>query len=460
MAFTEAPLARRLGVFDATMLVMGGIIGSGIFVNPYVVAREVHTPLLILGAWGMGGLTALAGAFVYAELAVLRPNLGGQYAYLQEAFHPSVAFLYGWALLLVMQTGGMAAVAVTFARYAREIVHFGVSDGVVGLLTLLILSAINCLGVRFGSTVQNVLMVLKLGAIAFLIVAGFRSPATIEAHTAASPAASFSLLVTFGAAVVPVLFAYGGWQTASFMTGEMKNPKRDLAPAVLWGVIGVTVIYLSVNYVCLRALGPRGLAATTTPAFTVMERAIGSRGAAFMATAIAVSTLGFLSQGMLTAPRVFFAMARDGLFFPQIAWVPKSTQVPVAAIALQGVMASVVALSGKYEQILNYVVSIDFIFFGLTGASLFVFRKRLPAALAHRTPGHPFTTVFFVAACWLVVLATFYHFPDNSFIGLGIVLLGIPAYWLFRRRQVAKDGKNDAVGLHGVGENADRGREV
>jgi APA family basic amino acid/polyamine antiporter len=303
-------------------------------------------------------------------------------------------------------------------------------------------------------------MVLKLGAIAFLIVAGFRSPATLEAHPAAAPAASFSLLVTFGAAVVPVLFAYGGWQTASFMTGEMKNPKRDLAPAVLWGVIGVTAIYLGVNYVCLRVLGPQGLAATTTPAFTVMERAIGSRGAAFMAAAIAVSTLGFLSQGMLTAPRVFFAMARDGLFFPQIAWVPKATRVPVAAIALQGVMASVVALSGKYEQILNYVVSIDFIFFGLTGASLFVFRKRLPPAAAHRTPGHPFTTIFFVAACWLVVLATFYHFPEDSFIGLGLVLLGIPAYWLFRRRQVGQYGKNHAVGLHGVGEDADRGREV
>ena len=430
------PLARRLGAFDATMLVMGGIIGSGIFVNPYVVAREVHTPLLILGAWIMGGLTALTGAFVYAELAVLRPNLGGQYTYLQEAFHPSVAFLYGWALLLVMQTGGMAAVAVTFARYAREIAHFGVSDGVVAVVTLIGLSAINCLGVRFGSTVQNILMLLKIAAIGGLLIAGLSAPAAVDAHPAVAPAFDFDLLVTFGAAVVPVLFAYGGWQTASFMTGEMKNPKRDLARAVLWGVIGVTFIYLSVNWVCLRALGPRGLAATTTPAFTVMQSAIGPRGATFMATAIAISTLGFLSQGMLTAPRVFFAMARDGLFFPQIAWVPKSTRVPVAAIVLQGVLASVVALSGKYEQILNYVVSIDFIFFGLTGASLFVFRKRLPPARAHRTPGHPVTTIFFVAACWLVVLATFYHFPENSFIGLGIVLLGIPAYWLFQRRRL------------------------
>jgi len=272
---------------------------------------------------------------------------------------------------------------------------------------------------------------------------------------------------------VPVLFAYVGWKTASFMTGEMRNPKRDLARALLIGVISVTAIYLSVNIVCLHTLGPLGLAATTTPAFTVMRQAIGAKGALFMAVAIAVSTLGFLSQGMLTAPRVFFAMARDGLFFRAVAWLPKRTRVPVAAIVLQGVLASIVALSGGYEQILNYVVSVDFIFFGLTGATLFVFRRKMKASEAqrarlraaiqdtdspelrgerltprpfcarprepHRTPGHPFTTIFFIAACWLVVLATFYNFPKNSFVGLAILMLGIPVYfyWSKKRRSVA-----------------------
>ena len=217
------------------MIVMGGIIGSGIFVNPYVVAKEVHTSALILGAWILGGLTALAGAFIYAELAVLRPNLGGQYAYLKAAFHPAVAFLYGWALLLVMQTGGMAAVAVTFARYAREIVNIPLPDGAVAALTLLILSAINCLGVRFGSTVQNLLMVLKIGAVAVLVFAGFRAPhVAAQISSDAGQPWSPSLIIKFGAAVVPVLFAYGGWQTASFMTGEMRNPKRDLARALLF----------------------------------------------------------------------------------------------------------------------------------------------------------------------------------------------------------------------------------
>lgn len=429
-----SPLVRRLGLFDATMIVMGGIIGSGIFVNPYVVARQVHSPFLILGAWVLGGVTALAGAFIYAELAMLRPNLGGQYAYLREAYHPAVAFLYGWALLLVMQTGGMAAVAVTFARYAKEIVHTNASDGFIAVFVLSLLTAINCLGVRSGSAVQSTLMVMKIGAVVVLVSAGFWASPVIERPAPTEPFSAQTLLA-FGAAVTPVLFAYGGWQTASFMTGEMRDPRRDLARALLLGVLGVTAIYLSVNVVCLRTLGPRGLASTTTPAFTVMQKAIGERGAFFMAATIAVSTLGFLSQGMLTAPRVYFAMARDGLFFRWIAWLPKSTRVPVAAIALQGVFAAIIAVSGRYEQILNYVVSIDFIFFGLTGASLFIFRRRTGAASTHRTPGHPFTTALFVAACWLVVLATFYHYPGNSFSGLGLLLLGIPVYfyWSWRK---------------------------
>ena len=413
------------------MIVMGGIIGSGIFVNPYVVARQVHTNFLILGVWALGGLTALAGAFVYAELAVLRPNLGGQYAYLRDAYHPAVAFLYGWALLLVMQTGGMAAVAVTFARYSKEILPLNISESVLAVLVLLLLSAINCLGVRFGSNMQSILMVLKIGAIAVLLAAGFMTAPALKSAATSQHHHSIS---SFGAACVPVRFAYGGWQTASFMTGEMRSPRRDLARALLLGVLGVTVIYLGINIVCLRVLGAGGLATTQTPAFSVMQNAIGPRGALFMAIAISVSTLGFLSQGMLTAPRVYFAMATDGLFFRWIAWLPARTRVPVGAIALQGLLASIIALTGKYEQILSYVVSIDFIFFGLTGLSLFVFRRKMAGSHQHRTPGHPVTTAFFVSACWLVVLATFYHYPGNSLTGLVLLLLGIPVYLLWSRK--------------------------
>ncbi len=419
------------------MIVMGGSIGSGIFVNPYVVARQVHTYSLILGAWILGGVAALAGAFIYAELAVLRPNLGGQYAYLREAYHPAVAFLYGWALLFVTQTGGMAAVAVTFARYFREIVHTSVSDSVIAVAVLAVLTLVNCLGVKIGSTVQSTLMVMKIGAIVILVLGAFQSPAAAPV-TAIHEPFSPHLLLAFGTAVVPVLFAYGGWQTSTFMTGEMRDPRRDLSRALLAGVVGVTAIYLAVNIVCLRTLGPAGLAATLTPAYTVMQKAIGERGALFISYAIAVSTLGFLSQGMLTAPRVYFAMARDGLFFRAIASVSKTTRVPVPAIAMQGVWAAAIAVSQQYEQMLSYVMSMDALFFGLTALSLFIFRRRTAAAPEHRTPGHPFTTIFFVSVCWLVVLATFYHSPGNSFLGLAFVLLGIPVYLYWSRRRQAQ----------------------
>jgi APA family basic amino acid/polyamine antiporter len=432
-------LARRLGAFDATMIVMGGIIGSGIFINPYVVARQVHTAPLILGAWIAGGVIAILGAFVYAELAALRPETGGQYAYLRDAYHPSVAFLYGWALLLVVQSGGMAAVAVTFARYTIELTGASIPDWTLATLTLFALTAINCLGVRSGSNVQSALMLLKLVAIGLLVVAGtvFIGHSQLGDHdtfaTGAAAHDTFDLLA-FAAAMTPVMFAYGGWQTASFISGELERPRRDLAIGLLAGVTGVITIYVAVNVVCLRALGPAGLAATTTPASTVMRLALGDRGAFLIALGIAVSTLGFLSQGMLTAPRVYYAMADDGLFFRTVGRVHPTTRVPAAAIALQGAVAIVIALSGTYEQILGYVVSTDFIFFGLTGMALFVFRRRGIEGGGFRTPGHPVTTALFVAACWLVVIGTVLRSPANSAIGFVILAAGLPAYLFWKRR--------------------------
>lgn len=429
---TTPTLARRLGAFDATMLVMGGIIGSGIFINPSVVAQYVHTTPLILGVWAAGGVIALMGAFVYAELAALRPDVGGQYAYLRDAWHPSVAFLYGWSLLLVIQSGGMAAVAVTFARYTVELTGIGMPDWLLATLTLAILTLINCLGVRSGTNTQTALMLLKLAAIAMLIFVGrMLLPAAPEVAIAPS---SGSLAFALAAAMTPVMFAYGGWQTASFMSGELVRPRRDLAIGLLAGVIGVITIYLAVNYVCLHALGPHGLAATTTPASTVMRLALGERGAQLIAAGIAISTLGFLSQGMLTAPRVYYAMAEDRVFFASVAKVHPRTRVPILAIALQGAAAIVIALSGTYEQILSYVVAVDFIFFGLTGLALFVFRRRITESPSFRTPGHPVTTAIFTLTCWIVVIGTFVRFPINSAIGLGILLAGLPAYAFWRQR--------------------------
>jgi len=430
----EGQLARRLGLFDATMIVMGGIVGSGIFMNPSVVARQVSTPALILGAWVIGGAIALAGAFVYAELAALRPAVGGQYAYLREAFSPAVAFLYGWALLLVIQSGGMAAVAVTFAHYARELFPVRLGVGALATVVLAALTVVNCLGVRAGASLQSALMVIKIVAIVGLIVTGaLFAPAAGAAPAPPRDAQLPGVVAAMGAALVPVLFAFGGWQTSSFVAGELKRPERDLPRGLLLGVVGVIVLYLAVNAVCVRALGPAGLAATTTPASEVMRRALGETGARAIAMGIAISTLGFLSQSMLTAPRVYYAMARDGLFFRTVAHVDPRTRVPMAAIALQGLLAVVIALSGRYEQILNYVVSVDFIGFGLTGTALFVFRARGERAASFRTPGHPVTTAFFVLASFLVVVNTVWRYPENTLIGLAILAAGVPAYLLWRR---------------------------
>ena len=431
-------LARRLGPFDATMIVMGGIIGSGIFMNPYVVAKQVHTPLLILSAWSLGGLVALAGAVIYAELAARKPESGGQYAYIREAYHPVVAFLYGWGLLLVTQTGGMAAVAVTFARYFLELTRAPMPDWLVASTALAILTIVNCLGVRAGSSLQNVLMTLKILAIALLVGFGFASSDTsrITLVPAFDQPLALPLATAFGAAMVPVLFAYGGWQTSSFVAGEMRNPQKHLPRGLLLGVLGVILLYLSVNIACLGTLGASGLAGTVAPATEVMRQTLGEKGVVLIAIGITLSTLGFLSQGMLTAPRVYYAMAEDGLFFKSVAWVHPRTRVPVVAIVIQGALAVIIALSGKYEQILNYVVSTDFIFFGLTAFCLFVFRRRAKArhqtSQAFRTPGHPWSTLFFIAVSWFVVVNTIVAYPANSLIGIAIMLSGIPVYFLWR----------------------------
>lgn len=263
---------------------------------------------------------------------------------------------------------------------------------------------------------------------------------------------SFDLLTAIGAAMVPVLFAYGGWQTLNFIAGEVRDPRRNLPRGLLIGVCGVIVLYLAVNLVCVRALGPGGLANTSTPVSAVIGLALGPRGSTVIAFGITLSALGFLSQNILTSPRVYFAMAKDGLFFRSVAWLDPRTRAPVVAIALQGILAIVVALSGKYEQILNYVTSVDWLFFGLGGTCLFVFRRRearaarlsatsgIAAADPHHgvkylVPGHPVTTGLFVAACTLIIVNTLCKYPKNAGIGFAILLAGIPVYFIWQRRQ-------------------------
>jgi APA family basic amino acid/polyamine antiporter len=238
--------------------------------------------------------------------------------------------------------------------------------------------------------------------------------------------------------MTPVLFAYGGWQTSSFLGGEVRDPRKTLPHGLVLGVLGVIVVYTSVNFVYVRALGPAGLASTMTPASSVMRKLLGPRGGSLIAAGIAFSAFGFLGQSMLTAPRVYFAMAEDRIFFRGVAWIDPRTHVPVVAILLQGVWAIVIALTGTYSQVVNYVVAMDSLFFGLTAVCLFVLRRRAAAegslTIEYRVPGHPWTTLLFIAAEWIVVVSTFAHDPKRSLIGLAIAIAGLPAYYLWRAK--------------------------
>jgi APA family basic amino acid/polyamine antiporter len=428
---------RQLGLFDATMIVMGGIVGAGIFANPSEVAHRVHTPFLILGVWMLGGLLAMCGAFIWAELATRLPGAaGGQYVYLREAYHPAIAFVYGWGLLLVTQTGGMAAVAVIFASYFRAFTGVAWNESAIAAAALLTLTGINCFGARAGSNVQSALMLLKIGAIAALVAIGFAAGHAPEQSRAfIERPFSFGLLKSIGAAMVPIAFAYGGWQTATFVAAEIRDPRRDLSRGLLLGVSGVVALYLAVNLACLHVLGPAGLNATTTPASDLIRSALGESGARWIALAITISALGFLSQSMLTAPRVYYAMARNGLFFAGVGRLFGKSEAPVVAIILQGFAAIVIACSGTYGEILNFEVTVDFIFFGMTAASLFILRRRQIGSdsVTYRVPGHPFTTMLFVLSCAAIVLSAIIASPRNSAIALCIMLAGLPVYYFWRR---------------------------
>ena len=433
----EVPKPRRqLGLFDAIMIVMGGIVGAGIFANPSEVAHRVHMPFLILGVWVLGGFIAMCGAFIWAELATRLPATGGQYLYLREAYHPSVAFMYGWGLLLVTQTGGMAAVAVIFSSYFRALTGVAWNDSVIAAAVLLILTGINCLGARAGSNVQSALMLLKIGAIAALVTLGFAlGGGSLKSGPLLAQPVSFGLLKSVGAAMVPIAFTYGGWQTATFVAGEMRDARRDLSRGLLLGVAGVVGLYLAVNLACLRVLGPAGLDATTTPASDVMRIALGERGAQWIAVGIGISTLGFLSQSMLTGPRVYYAMARDGLFFESIGKLSRRSRAPVVAIVLQGLAAIVIACSGTYGEILNFAITVDFIFFGMTAASLFILRRRQVGSESgiYRAPGHPVTTILFVLSCAGIVGSAIVAAPANSATALCIMLAALPVYYYWSR---------------------------
>jgi APA family basic amino acid/polyamine antiporter len=460
-------LAQKLGLFDITMLVMGSVIGVGIFVIPTKVASLVPSPELILGAWVVGGLSTLAGSLVYAELARRRPYVGGQYAFLREAYHPGVAFVYGWSLLWIIQSGGTAAVAVIFARYSLKLLGLlggwlakdeiltalagaPAAEPVIAAAAIALIAAVNCAGVRSGSTAQNIFMSLKILAIGTLVLCGLlvadglwslTGPAAVPADLpapgrVARPADGGAWALGFAAALVQVLFSYGGSHTTTFMAAEVREPRRNLPRGLVLGILGVIALYLGVNFACLRVLGVDQLAVTKEPASAVMQRAWGAAGAALLSAGIAVSALGFLSQAILTSPRVYYAMARDGLFFRAVAHVHPRTRVPVVAILLQGAFAMVIAVSGTFEQIVKYVMSVELVFLSLTALGLFVIRRhdaRDPDTANLAGWGHPWTTLLFAAVNMTLVAGMFWDEPWNSGVGIAIALAGVPVYFYWHR---------------------------
>jgi APA family basic amino acid/polyamine antiporter len=430
----------RLGLFSATMMVVGGIIGSGIFLNPALVAERVRSVGLTLAVWVLGGVIALIGALVFAELGARRPVAGGGYAYLRDAYGRLPAFLYAWTLLLVIATGAIAAVAVTFASYTAALLGWEpVTRIPLAIGAILLLSAVNYVGVKPGAMTQNLLTMLKLGALGFLIVGGLAStsPASIAEPL---PPLSGSVILAVGAALVPVLFAIGGWQQTNFVAEELIDPARNLPRALLAGVTIVVAVYLLANVAYLRTLGIDGLARSSAPAADAMGALFGAKGRSLIAAGIAISTFGFLNLVILVSPRVYRTMASDGLFFPSLARLHPRYRTPTAAILFQCVWGVILTLTGRYGDLLDYVVFGDWIFFGSTAATLFVFRAREKRGLEKsdlrfRMPGFPVAPIIFMLAALYVVVGSVVSNPLNAIKGSALIALGVPVFWFWERRE-------------------------
>ncbi len=431
--------ARRLGLFSGTMSVIGGIIGAGIFLNPAIVAQRVGTSTATIGVWVGGGFVALIGAFIYGELGQRRPKVGGGYAYLREAFGPFPAFLYAWGLLLIIAPGAIAAVAVTAGNYGAA--FFGVSPAIArpaAVTAILLLTLVNCLGVTFGAVTQNVFTVLKLAAIGMVVVAGIfalgnPAPPCLDCAALAVPDGGGAMIGAVGAALVPVLFSYGGWQQTNFIAEELIEPERNLPRALVLGVVVVVLVYVLANAAYLGALGVTGLAASSAPAADTMEVLLGPAGRVVITAGIVFSTFGFLNLVILVTPRVFQAMAADGLFFERFARLHPRFRTPVAAIVFLGVWSAALVYSGQYGALLDYVVFADWIFFGLTALTLVVFRRRDGVAgVRFRVPALPVAMTIFVGVAGYVVVGSILSNPGNAVRGAGLLALGLPVYLYWR----------------------------
>lgn len=431
----SAEFRRELGLVDSIVVVAGGIVGVGIFANPSNVARVVADPVLILLVWALGGGVALIGGFVWAALAARYPVVGGQYVYLQRAYPPVVGFLYGVALLFIINGGSLAAVSILFASYVdRSFVPLGpVGIRLLAAAALVGLTAVNAVGVRAGARTNNILMGAKVAGILALVALAFGHGTTPASRFDLAPAevltgASPRVILT---ALVPILFAYGGWQSCANIAAEIKDPTRNLARATVLGVVVVVVLYLALNFAYLWVLTPAEVAASPALAADMARAVAGDIGARFVSLLIVVSSLGFIAVVILTGSRLIYAMAADGLFFGPAARLHPRYRTPVVALWFQAAVCLALMTTNTYDQLLSYVVFADWLFFGLTAAVLFVVpRSREPGAGPdRRVPGHPFTTGLFVAVAAGIVANSFAASPIQSLIGSAILATATLAFY-------------------------------
>jgi APA family basic amino acid/polyamine antiporter len=397
-----------------------------------------------MAAWVAGGVVALLGAFIFGELAARLPKVGGGYAYLRSAFGPLPAFLYAWALLLMIATGAIAAVAFTFGNYA--VAFFGLHDhsaAPIAVGAIVTITAINYIGVKPAAWSNNLFTVLKLAALVGLILAGLLlavPSSTPPVAALPNPASGFSgIAVALATAFVPVLFAYGGWQQTNFIAEEMVAPEKQLPRALVLGVLCVIAVYLLANVAYLRVLGVAGLAASSAPAADTMTAVLGPVGGKLISAGIMASTFGWLVLVIMVSPRVYQAMAADGLFFDGFARLHPRFRTPTVAILFQGAWTCLLLGTKKYGQLLDYVTFADWIFFGATAAALLVFRRRDGAGgseAGFRVPGYPWSVLVFVAAAGYVVAGSIISNPGNALRGALLLAAGVPMflYWSGRRR--------------------------
>ena len=449
-------LERSLGVFSATTLLIGSMIGSGIFIAPSIMAAQVATPGVYLGLWLVGGILTLLGALSYAELCAMLPKAGGQYVFLREAFGPATAFLYGWTVLFVIQSGFNAAVAIAFAKYLGVLVP-AVGEGnvildlgfyklstaqLVGVAVIAVLTWINIRGVKEGAFVQNLFTVLKLGAIALLVVVGFSSGKGSFSHftplvgRTLGPAATGAFLAAVGVAMSKALFAYDAWNTVTFAAEEIREPQKNLPRSLLWGTILTTIAYTGAAAVYLYVLPTNEMAKVpeNRVAAQVAQILVGHKGLVLIAVAIMISTFGCVNGLILGGGRVLYAMARDGLFFRASGEVHPKHHTPAIALILQGGWSAVLALTGSYDRLLTYVTFASLSFNALTIVGLFVLRAKRPEMeRPYRVSGYPITPALYLLGAGFFILYIFVGAPTEALIGTGLVVIGIPAYLWFRR---------------------------